>query len=203
MKLAILCSFMVLSALPRIAAQPWRKPIEKWSDADARRVLSASPWAKRTTPRLRSEPGATNPGPAMLSNVTVRWESAMPVKQARQRRGLAPVAEDGKSFYAIAIAASYPDAPPNLSTAEASLRYCDRDPAVATSVKLLRDGDGRPLIVFLFPVMEAIRKPGVFRYPFGITFHPIEFHFAARIGSVEIRQTFSPRDMLYLKHLEL
>jgi hypothetical protein len=197
MKLIVLCILMAASALPRMAAQPWRKPIEKWSDADANRVLTASPWTKRSPPSR---------WPAVLSKVTVRWESAMPVRQAHRKRGLAPVVDDGKTYYAIAIAGFRSDtleAGFNLAAAEASLRYCGRTPEVAASVKVLRDADGIPLIVFLFPVMEAIRQPGVFRYPFGITFHPNEFHFVARIGSTEIRQTFSLRDMLYLKHLEL
>jgi hypothetical protein len=205
MKLAILCSFMVLSTLPRIAAQPWEKPIEKWSDADARRVLSASPWAKRTTPKLRSASGAPDRGPALLSKVTVRWESAMPVKQAHRKRGSVPVADDGKSYYAIGIAGFRPDASEaqfEPSAPEASLRYCDRDPAAATSVRVLRDADGHPFIVFLFPVTGAIREPGIFR-PFPIAFRPNKFHFVAQIGPIEIRQTFSLRDMLYLRHLEL
>lgn len=51
--------------------------------------------------------------------------------------------------------------------------------------------------------MGEIRAPSVFRYPFGITFKPNEFRFAARIGRFEIRQKFPLRDMLYFKRLAI
>jgi hypothetical protein len=83
------------------------------------------------------------------------------------------------------------------------LQYCDGEPAKAVGVKTLTDADGGPLLVFLFPAVKEIREPGVFRYPFGITFKPNTFEFVARIGKVEIKQKFDLRDMLYLKQLKL
>jgi hypothetical protein len=204
MKIAIICLLVFLSPISRAIAQPWSKPIAKWSDADARHVLSASPWAKRTTPKFREVAGGEMAGRRVaLSKVTVRWESAMPVKAAHRKRGTVPAVADDQAHYAIAIGGLRPQGSDALSVSEAVLQYCDGEPAKAVGVKTLTDADGGPLLVFLFPAVKEIREPGVFRYPFGITFKPNTFEFVVRVGQVEIKQKFDLRDMLYFKQLKL
>jgi len=210
MRFVILCLCILASPLAPLAAQPWRKPVKKWSDGDAKRVLTDSPWAKRTAPK-RYEASATPDtgaarGPFPSLKLIVRWESGIPVMHAHRRIGSTPVSGEGDLCYVIAIAGLRIDereAMSVLAAAEASLRYRDGDLVRATGVRVLRDIDGSPLLVFQFPKAEGIREPGVFRYPFGITFRPNEFHFAARIGPMEIKQKFTLRDMLYLRRLAL
>jgi hypothetical protein len=208
MKPTILCLLIVLSPPSRAIAQPWGKPVAKWSDSDARHVLSASPWAKRTKPRVHEAPsgprGGDAAGPhATQSTVTVRWESAIPIQEAHRVRGAAPVVAGDQDHYAIAISGLRPAGSDALSASEAFLQYCDGEPARAVGVKTLTDAEGGPLLVFLFPAVKEIREPGVFRYPFGITFKPNTFEFVARVGQVEIKQKFDLRDMLYLRQLKL
>jgi hypothetical protein len=133
----------------------------------------------------------------------VRWESAIPVKEAHRKRGAVPVIVDDQAHYAIAIGGWRPPGSDVPSASEAFLQYCDKEPVKTVGVKTLSDADGGPLLVFLFPVVKEIREPGVFRYPFGITFKPNTFEFVARIGQFEVKQKFNLRDMLYLKRLKL
>lgn len=203
MRLIILCSCILVFPLAPLAAQPWRKPVEKWSERDVKRVLTDSPWARRTAARPDAAV-ASRPSPS--SKLTVRWESGMPVVLARRKSGSTLVPSGGDLHYQVSIAGFRMDEREAMSVfaaAEASLRYCDGDPVRATAVQVLRDLDGSPLLLFQFPKAEGIREPGVFRYPLGITFHPNEFHFAARIGPIEVRQKFALRDMLYLRRLAL
>lgn len=203
MRLIILCSCILVFPLAPLAAQPWRKPVEKWSERDVERVLTDSPWAKRTAVRPDA---AVASSPFLSSKLAVRWESAMPVMHARRRSGSTLVPGGGDLYYQVSIAGFRIDereAMSVLAAAEASLRYCDGDPVRATAVRVLRDLDGSPLLLFQFPKTEGIREPGVFRYPLGISFRPNEFHFAARIGPMEIKQRFALRDMLYLRRLAL
>ncbi len=127
----------------------------------------------------------------------------MPVKEAHHKRGTAPAVADDQTHYAIAIAGLRPEGLDALSGSEAFLQYCAGEPAKAVGVRTLTGVDGGPLLVFLFSAVGEIRKPGVFRYPFGITFKPNTFEFVARIGQVEIKQKFDLRDMLYLRQLKL
>ena len=129
----------------------------------------------------------------------------MPVRQAHRRRGVEPIVPDGTAAYAISVAGLPETAGELLRTgaADASLQYCEDEAVEATTVKAAVDGDGRPLLVFYFPLRSDVRTPGVFRYPFGLTFHLDEFHFTARIGPYEIRKAFSLREMLYFRQLEL
>jgi hypothetical protein len=201
--------FLAPSLLP-LAAQPWRKPVADWSARDTERVLTNSPWARRAVLKRREAGVAPNAAPAGfaadLEKVTVRWESGAPVVHARQRSGSAPVPSEGGPCYLIAISGlplQEPESARMIAAAEAYLSYGDGDPVEPTAVRLWRERDGRPLLVFQFPVAEGLREPGVFRAPLGIRFHRNEFRFEARIGPVEIKQRFDLREMLFLRRLAL
>ena len=202
MKLAIFFSCVFVFALPRVAAQPWSKPVAKWSDNDARRVLSASPWAKRTAVKLR-EAQPTGSAQSSPAKVIVRWESAVPVQMAQRKIGSEPNDIGAEGGYEVAVVGLFPEDSEAFSTAKATLQYCDRDLVVASEVKMLKDSEGRQVVVFQFPVVEEIRVPGDFRFPLGITLNPNEFRFIARIGPFEIRREFSLRDMTYAGRLAL
>src|SRR5579862_5255772 len=78
---------VLLALLTPIMGQSrsWDKPSEQWSDADVKRILIESPWAKPTNLKVH---GALQRSSS--SRVTVRFDSAFPVQLARKRVGLAP-----------------------------------------------------------------------------------------------------------------
>jgi hypothetical protein len=105
-----------------------KKPIAEWTAADAKQVLSDSPWTKSATPSAKQAPeqiapalgGARTsrrgsrqahtpsgqnggrPVPNIWPAVTVRWESALAVQSAHLKAGdgNAPAIE---GYYAIAV----------------------------------------------------------------------------------------------------
>ena len=211
MKLAILSLLTSLAMLPRMEAQPWEKPAEKWTEAEARCVLAESPWAKQTFPALHTAvimPNNAAEGlPFPLSKLTVRWESATPMMHARRITDSIPLETDNSPVYRISIAGFRIDPQKSesvLGAAKASLQYCDREPVKMSAVRVLRDSSEALLLVIQFPKTETVRDPGVFRVlPFGLRFRPNEFHFTASVGPVEIRQKFDLRDLIFLGELAL
>jgi hypothetical protein len=169
----------VIFVIPVLAGDPRRIPSSEWSEADARRVLSNSPWAK----------------PVQHSAVTVRWESARPVQLALTRLKLTTgTAAEGPSYAVAVIGLETPAQPP---TAEASLKATGRKALAALGLKIREDG-----IVYLFPRTEDIQQPVVFRLPVGPKIgETVEFE--ARIGNQMIRQKFCLRGMTYDGKLEL
>ncbi|MFB3776648.1 MAG: hypothetical protein ACE141_03525 [Bryobacteraceae bacterium] len=211
MRLAILGVLAAVSATLPLAAQCWDKPVEKWTEADARRVLADSPWARASVPSLQEAvimPALTAGDlPFPLSKLTIRWESAKPIVHARRMSGSTPLAQDDGCHYQVSIAGFRIDrqrAESVLGEAEATLQYCSHDPVKAASVRVVRDLDDTPLVVFQFPKTEAVREPGVFRIlPFGARIRSNEFHFTARVGPVTMKQKFDLRDMIFLRELAL
>ncbi|MGH9582085.1 MAG: hypothetical protein ACRD4O_04020 [Bryobacteraceae bacterium] len=115
-RLLLRVSCMLLTLTPLLnASQVWNKNPTKWSKADARRILNASPWAQRVQvefpkpdmlPRQMPLPGPAQAGMGTRGNgegrdwdggveknpknlpgvpklsVLVRWDSALPVREA-------------------------------------------------------------------------------------------------------------------------
>jgi len=120
--------------------------------------------------------------------VTVRWESARPVRLALARLQQKSAVDDG-AWYAIAVVGlEMPSQPPN---AEASLKATGRKAFEAFGLKMREDG-----IVFLFPRSEEVEQPIVFRFPLGLKIgNTVEFE--TRIGSQVVKEKFCLRNMNY------
>jgi hypothetical protein len=185
MRLVILSLSFGLVVLPHMEAQAWDKPPEKWTEVDARCVLTDSPWAKQViSPKL-----------------TVRWESATPVVHARRIMHSIPLEAPAGTVYRISIAGFRADSD---RPSKASLQYSGREPVDVSEVRVVKDTEGNALMVFEFPRVEQIRDPGMLRVlPFGIRLRPNEFRFAAKVGPVEIRQSFDLRQMIFRRELAL
>src|SRR5437667_4242371 len=72
---------------------PWEKPPGQWTDAEARKILSDSPWAKTVSARpwrLSAGNGSTTLFHPEPFSATVRWESALPVRLALRKVGQSP-----------------------------------------------------------------------------------------------------------------
>ena len=165
-------TFVVL-VLPVLAGDPWRRPSSQWTEADARRVLSDSPWAK----------------PVQHSPVTVRWESARPVRLALTRLNQTPGITPEGSSYEIAVMGL--KTPAEGSAAEASLKATGRKALAAFGLKLREDG-----VVYLFPRAEDVQQPVVLRFPVGPKIgETVEFE--VQIGRQVIRQKFCLHGMKY------
>jgi hypothetical protein len=147
------------------------------------------------------QPGGTGNGgdgrsvePPVL---TLRWESAMPVRTAelKVRETAAPTVDD--SHYAIAVygvprrgASGDSKTLEGEFKKEAALKRDGKKDLKPSSVEVLQREDG-PVIVYLFPrAKEITRKDKV-------------IHFDAHIGRFQFTQSFYVDDMTYGGKLEL
>jgi len=130
--------------------------------------------------------------------LTLRWESAMPVREAelKARDADAPTLEDD-SHYAIAVY-GVPVTMTNGDTKKladdckkkASLKRDGKKDIQPSSVQILRREDG-PVVVFLFPRSKEITKDD----------HRVEFD--AQINHLTLTQSFYLEDMMYQGKVEL
>src|ERR1019366_10491004 len=131
----------VLLALPSFAGDPWRTPLPQWTQQDATRILTASPWAK----------------PDGRIKAIVRWDSARPVQLAIEKLNGNPTIADHESSYVIAIVGlTVPERSPKP---EAYLRATGRNPIPSIETRILDNA-----IFFFFPRTGVI-QPMVFRFP--------------------------------------
>jgi hypothetical protein len=143
----------------------------------------------------------TNPGNdanQQLPKLTLRWESAMPVREAelKARDVNAPTLED-EAHYAIAVY-GLPVTMTNGDTKKladdckkkAALKRDGKKDIQPSSVQVLRREDG-PVIVFLFPRAKEITKDD----------RRIEFD--AQIDKLTLTESFYLEDMLYQGKTEL
>ncbi len=210
------------------AGQPWKdKRISAWTEDDARRVITESPWAKHVTPEIgppaglglrggmaRSRGGTRRSGgygypggsgypegPAMIPTeapppLTLRWESALPIRAAELK------ARDGSAFtideahYAIAVYG----VPRHMSGEDSKNPVADlmkhgvlkregKKDIKPSSVEVSLRDDGA-VFLYLFPRSNEITKSDV-----------VEFD--AQIGRVKVAGTFNIGEMMCEGKLEL
>lgn len=191
-----LLSLLMVTGLVGLAEPPWEKPSSKWTEKDARRILSDSPWAKTITTKASAQKDRT---------LTVRWESAAPVQIALRRVGIAPAIPANESYRAIAVLGATAQ-PRDWSLEEiqrwpkptAWLQSTGKTLITPSEVRILLEDQETPLVLFLFPKTAENGDPRVFRLPLGIVLHQREATFTAQIGPVAIKQRFPFKDMIYL-----
>jgi hypothetical protein len=199
----------------------WRdKPIAEWTAADAQQALKDSPWVKsvpskvvqqgphavivqpvtpmgrpygppRAVPVQSSSPQLSSP------TLTLRWESALPMRVAQVKSGNvnAPVMDD--DHFAIAIY-GLPDRllgedPANFTgrlKPEGSLKREGKKNITASGITLLPRDNGS-IVVFYFPKKQEI------------SLKDNEIDFSGRVGPIEFEQSFSIGDMVFAGKLEL
>jgi hypothetical protein len=143
-----------------------------------------------------SAQGAESPAPSEPPKLTLRWESAMPVRTAELKvHDNSP--EVDESHYAIAVY-GIPDRmiegdPQKLADQlrnEASLRRDGQKDLKPSSVKVLDMAAGR-VVLYLFPMSNEITRAD----------HRVEF--TARIGRLDLDQSFSVDTMQWQGKLAL
>jgi hypothetical protein len=211
--------FIGLSAIPALAADFWKaKKSGEWSDKEIQRLLTKSPWAKEASVEFNMQgmegmggpPGGGPPGggpgggpeggmPPM--SATVIWESAPPIRAARKKdpTGMA------ENTYILSISGlpmmggrgprggGGPQGAPNPERMNGMmgrlkegcrLERKGKDPLACTGVQR-EEGDAQR-ILFLF---EAGSQP--------VDLDDKEINFVARMGPLEIRSKFIPKEMVF------
>jgi hypothetical protein len=129
-----------------------------------------------------------------LGNVVVRWESALPVREAERKAGEAGAPVWDGNYYAIAV---YDVEPPfhwNLANELRGLAYLKRDKKKdlkPSHVKILPHDNGLMTAVYLFPRSAAISGKDS------------NVRFIAQIGRLFVSQFFFPEDMQFQGKPEL
>jgi len=221
-----LCTaLLVLSALTLTGAdQAWKnKQYPEWTEDDAKEVMTNSPWAKTVmaTPVKpegreqqpgrhrggigiggvgigRSRSGGTEPAsPAQPATLTLRWESALPMREAELKARDIGAPDVGDDYYAIAVYGIPRGAVSDDSKErqdelkkQAVLKRDGKKDLRPTRVDILLRESG-PLVVYLFA------KSTEFTWrDHGITFE-------AQISRLKFSQAFSTDDMTFHGKLEL
>jgi len=155
------------------------------------------------SPGYPSETGGGPGGASMM--IHVRWQSAMPIRQAivltqlgrekadsdQAKKFLGQVANE----YVVAVAGlppaldRVPDEQLNELVKGASLQRKDKDPIAATAVQRIPGEKGS--VAFFFPKTSAI------------ALEDKEVEFVSRVARIEVRRKFKLKDMVIADKLEL
>lgn len=182
---------VVLLAFPMLlcgTGEFWndKKPSD-WTEAEARELLSNSPWAKPVQPEIRDNaiygnqayitlyggiiltPPRNRKGPAgavPMSEMIVRWETAAPVRAA-QAKLKAEIPDKSKNFYIVSVS-GFPVDPQGKSGEEikellldTALLKVKNKPLRPDDVQMLYEAHGkerRGLLLFLFPRSPEIKS---------------------------------------------
>jgi len=212
-------ALLVLSALALTAAdQKWKnKQFPEWTEDDAKELLKDSPWVKTVAATLvkpsgkdvqvispmgrrrrREKSETTAPANAKPPTLTLRWESALPVREAELKaRDIAAPTLDDEDHYAIAvygIPRGMLKDDSKVMTDElkrqALLKREGKKDTKPSSVEILLRDDG-PVVLYLFPKSAE----------FDWRDHKIEFD--AQMPGLKFTQAFSFDDMTFHGKLEL
>ena len=201
------------------AADPaWKtKPVQQWDEEDARQVLAGSPWVKRAvmavlpdlTPQQRRDGGATgggqgtgpNGGAASTKQVTpmtIRWESAFPVRAAELKAREIGAPDWEGDAYALAVY-DVPDLKVGSNTRllstelkqTAVLKRSGKKDVHPYKVELMQQQNGLSTVVYLFPRSDEI------------TSSDERIEFDAQIKRLSLAQYFFPSEMEFDGKLQL
>jgi hypothetical protein len=246
--------FTIVAAGVLLASEPWSKNPQKWTADDARRILTASPWAQQTNAAFGNDdreppppgplPGAAEAGMAGSRGATdghwdggvgkaprggvpslpvlIRWDSALPVRQASAQLitasgGPMPEAtsvtpEQAAKDYIVTLiglvpAKRYRDQGQLNGNSNSDDTVDARDPeelleGLMAASRLLQRG--RPNLA---PENVRLDAATGIVHIFFPRANPItadkEIAFTTRFGSLTVQRVFRLRDMIYNGRLEL
>jgi hypothetical protein len=197
-----------------------KKP-EDWTEDELKEMLTRSPWAKEAAVSvfggaggsLINRNGAMNRSGNMSSsgrsrtNTTqttqsadapdlrykaiVRWESALPIREALKSKQNPRVAD----FYILAVVGDLAMADPDADEAQRESRL----DMLKQYTKLDRHGGAIPL-----SNVESVKKIGtMFYFPRAEPIKDGQVTFTTKMGPVEVKCRFTVKDMMYRGKLEL
>jgi hypothetical protein len=202
-----------------------KKPSD-WTDDEIQQVLTKSPWAKdasifdsvahkglSTAPRAggvsrrggRSGPASASPlpsgGNANPWKATVRWESALPVREALKTPKTADVEEN----YVIALIGDIPGVGVPSDDDSPAERQQKLD-ILKETTRLERKDDPHELQRVRIAPRTPLSPAGTLFYfsrVFPLTPEDKQVTFVTKVGPLEVKCKFTLRDMLYRGSLEL
>jgi len=189
-----------------------------WTDAEIHQLLNQSPWAKegsisdttqrgslgsaaaaggggggRRRGRGASSPSgaATNTGPLVTWKATVRWESALPVREALHRGAPGELPED----YVLNVFGEVPGVDPDAS-----------DAILKDNTTLEHKGDQIKLNRVELAPKNSVSEAGTLFYfsrRLALRLEDQEAIFTTKLGPLKVKCKFTLKDMLYRGNLEL
>ncbi len=197
-----------------------KKP-EDWTDDEVQEMLTKSPWAKEasvsvfggaggsllnrngamnrsgnmsSTGRQRTNTTQTtqsSDGPDLHYKAIVRWESALPLREAKKSKATEGIAD----FYILALVGDLALADPDADEAQRESRL----DMMKQYTKLERHGGAIPLAN-----VELVKKVGtLFYFPRAEPIKDGQVTFLTKMGPVEVRCKFAVKEMMYRGRLEL
>jgi hypothetical protein len=212
----MLCLFILLMLA---ADQGWKnKRAADWTDAETRQVLADSPWAAMVTPTIKKEtphqpgnhgvgiagvpgmnrrrmeqPQETNSSSEEARPFNIRWESALPVREAELKARETTAPDVDENHYAIAIYGIPNRLAKTLGDhlkGQSALKRENQKDLKPSSVQVIQRDDGL-VVVFLFPKTKEI------------TTKDSRMEFEAQIGPYQFSQAFHADEMIYQGKPEL
>jgi hypothetical protein len=201
------------------AAEFWndRKP-EDWTAAEIKELLTKSPWAKEAEIKDNGQVGSVgapragrrgatvngggqaqnSPAPKITWKAMVRWDSALPLREALKGSG----PKDVKDFYVLNLLGNLPSAIPseNEPADRASLEY------LKEATKLQHKGDEIHLTRVVATPESDVSQAGTWFYfsrMLALMPEDREATFTTKIGPLEVKCKFALKEMLYRGSLEL
>jgi hypothetical protein len=203
------------------ASEFWndKKP-EDWTDDEVREMLTRSPWAKEAAVsvfggaggNLLNRNGAMNRSGNMSSSgrqrvtttqtqsgdapdlrykAIVRWQSALPIRQALKSKSMEGVAD----YYVLALVGDLAMADPDADEAQRESRL----DMMKQYTKLDRHGGAIPLAN-----VEPVKKVGtLFYFSRAEPIKDGQVTFTTKMGPVEVKCKFTVKEMMYRGKLEL
>jgi len=221
---SLVIAFFSAGLLPPAEKDSWKiKPIASWTEDEAAQILSSSPWVKSIKPDLlhqqseferrdggnmgmagglgfdgigdqESEFASRRVGP--VPTLVLRWETALPIREARRKTHAVEPPAGGADAYVLAVY-GVPGGPltgPPVKLGKPLQRQAVLRRAGKKDVKPLRvevfPGPDGPIIVYEFPRTMEISKG------------ERNLYFAAVIGRLSIVQAFDTEAMRFEGNVE-
>jgi hypothetical protein len=212
---------LVFAAADPPKERPWmNKPISEWTEADAKMVMTDSPWAKTVTARLDKTPPAKRikilgvdipvpghpaanhpaekpPAPPKPPVLALRWESARPIREAERTAHDTSDPALNDRYYALAVYGIPREAIANASKqvaatlkSQAVLKRFDKKDVKPVRVEISLREDG-PVVIYWFAKSDEI------------TWRDHNLEFDGQAAQWKFTQSFSLDDMMFQGNLEL
>jgi hypothetical protein len=198
-----------------------QKQPSDWTKEEMERLTNKSPWAKEasivnkaqtgplTTRTPMTRRGAYGGNPNGVSQIpeftgkwqaTIRWDSALPVREALESKMSVAVSEN----YIINVFGDVPSPAP--SSDDSADERKTKFEILQERTRLDRKGDPIELKRVELGPKTAFSSPGTLFYfsrVFPITLDDKQVTFETKIGPLEVKCKFTLKDMLYRGNLEL
>jgi hypothetical protein len=196
------------------------KPAD-WTEDERSQILTHSPWARAADAKFNAGPGSLGnprgsmvtrsgrvipgmgapgsaPGPGQMDS-TVRWESALPVREAERTKSK----DDPAAHYILSITGDLPGI--GRATDETDDEYESRLDNLKQYTRLEKKGDPIYLVKIGYQPGKATDSGMRFYFERNdlITLHDGSVTFVTKLGPIDVKCKFPLKEMTYMGKLEL